>query len=40
MAAIRMDTEAVEIFVAREDGKMFQADGGAVNLCSSELNVY
>ena len=40
MAAIRMDTEAVEIFVAREDGKMIQADGGVVNLCSSELNVY
>ena len=40
MAAIRMDTEAVEIFVAREDGKMGQADGGAVNLCSSEFNVY
>ena len=31
MAAIRMDTEAVEIFVAREDGKMGQADGGAMN---------
>ena len=31
MAAIRMDTEAVEIFVAREDGKMVQADGGAMN---------
>ena len=40
MAAIRMDTEAVEIFVAREDGKMFQADGGAVKLCISELDVY
>ena len=40
MAAIRMDTEAVEIFLAREDGKMVEADGGAVNLCSSELNVY
>ena len=40
MAAIRMDTEAVKIFVAREDGKMVQADGGVVNLCSSELNVY
>ena len=40
MAAIRMDTEAVEIFVAREDGKMVQADGGAVKLCSSELDVY
>ena len=40
MADIRMDTEAVEIFVAREDGMMVQADGGAVNLCSSELNVY
>ena len=31
MAAIRMDTEAVEIFVAREDGKMGQADGGAMS---------
>ena len=40
MAAIKMDTEAVDIFVAREDGKMVQADGGVVNLCSSELNVY
>ena len=41
MAAIRMDTEAVEIFVAREDGKMGQADGGAMNhSCSSELNLY
>jgi hypothetical protein len=27
VAAIRMDKEAVEIFVAREDGKMGQADG-------------
>ena len=40
MAAIGMETEAVEIFVAREDRKMVLADGGAVNLCSSELNVY
>lgn len=31
MAAIGMETEAVEIFVAREDGKMGQADGGAMN---------
>jgi hypothetical protein len=31
VAAIGMETEAVEIFVAREDGKMIQADGGAMN---------
>ena len=30
MAAIGMETEAVEIFVAKEDGKMGQADGGAM----------
>ena len=30
MAAIGMETERVEIFVAREDGKMGQADGGAM----------
>ena len=40
MAAVGMETEAVQIFVAREDGKMVQADGGVVNLCSSELSVY
>jgi hypothetical protein len=31
VAAIGMETERVEIFVAREDGKMGQADGGAMN---------
>ena len=31
MAAIGMETEAVEIFMAKEDGKMGQADGGAMN---------
>ena len=31
MAAIRMDTEAVEIFVAREDGKMGHSDGVAMS---------
>ena len=31
MAAIGMETEAVQIFVAREDGKMGQADGGAMS---------
>ena len=31
MAAIRMETEAVQIFMAREVGKMGQADGGAMN---------
>ena len=41
MAAIGMETEAVEIFVAKEDGKMGQAEGGAMNhSCSSELNLY
>ena len=40
MAAVGMVTEAAEICAAREDRKMVQADGGAVNLCSSELNVY
>lgn len=31
----------VEIFMAKEDGKMGQADGGAMNhSCSSELNLY
>ena len=31
MAAIGMETEAVQIFMAREVGKMGQADGGAMN---------
>jgi hypothetical protein len=31
VAAVGMETEEVEIFVAREDGKMVQADGGAMN---------
>ena len=31
MADIGMETEAVEIFMAKEDGKMGQPDGGAMN---------
>ena len=31
MAAIGMETEAVEIFVAREDGKMGHSDGVAMS---------
>ena len=31
MAAIGLETEAVQIFMAREVGKMGQADGGAMN---------
>ena len=30
MADIGMETEAVEIFMTKEDGKMGQADGGAM----------